>query len=222
MSPSAVASASSSTRALSPVAIFTQALAGEPCVLVADDGVRDLPLDHWAGPASLADHAVLAHCRGRTLDVGCGPGRMAAMLAAMGHEVAGIDVVPAAVALTHARGVAAWVGDIFDDVAPAGVWDTVLLADGNIGIGGDPVRLLRRVAGLLSPSGRVVADLAPYGAGLTRERLRLRCRDGESAPFRWSIVGAEVVGGLARAAGLRVVERHEYSGRWCAVMEAGR
>lgn len=208
---------------LSPITAFTRALAGEPCQVVAgEDRVRDLPLGHWSGSASPGDRAVLAHCRGRTLDVGCGPGRLAAVLAAEGHEVAGIDVVPAAVSLTRARGVPAWSGDIFDDIVPEGVWDTVLLADGNIGIGGCPARLLRRVARLLTAGGRVVVDLAPYGVGVSHERLRLRCVTGDSAPFRWSVVGADAIGELAEQAGLAVLERHEYAGRWCAVLGVGR
>jgi hypothetical protein len=35
----------------------------------------------------------------------------------------------------------------------------VLLLDGNIGIGGDPHRLLRRVRELLTPTGRLLVEL---------------------------------------------------------------
>ncbi|MCB0908316.1 MAG: SAM-dependent methyltransferase, partial [Nocardioidaceae bacterium] len=97
-----------------------------------------------------------------------------------------------------------------------------LLADGNIGIGGCPHTLLRHLAGLLGSGGRVVADLAPYGAGIRRRTLRLRAGGRTSAPFPWTFVGADAIGGVAAQAGLAVVERHDYAGRWCAVLEAAR
>ena len=46
-----------------------------------------------AATPTRADLALLAHCTGRTLDIGCGPGRLTAALAALGHVVLGIDVV---------------------------------------------------------------------------------------------------------------------------------
>lgn len=81
---------------------------------------------------------MLAHCVGTTLDIGCGPGRMSQALAARGACVLGIDVVPEAVTLTRARGASALVCDVFAPVLGEGRWDTALLADGNIGIGGGP------------------------------------------------------------------------------------
>ena len=44
--------------------------------------------------------------------------------------------------------------DVFATVPGTGRWARVLLADGNIGIGGDPDALLSRVAELLKPPGR--------------------------------------------------------------------
>lgn len=40
----------------------------------------------------------------------------------------------------------------------------MLLLRGNIGIGGDPISLLRRCRGLLRPGGIVVVDVAAPGA----------------------------------------------------------
>ena len=67
--------------------------------------------------------------------------------------------------------------DVFGPLPGEGRWDTALLADGNIGIGGDPVALLARVRELLAPEGRVVVDLAAPGRrGPTGGPCVSRCR----------------------------------------------
>jgi SAM-dependent methyltransferase len=200
--------------------VFAAALTGDGCAVVGGDGdSRTLPIGRWLGAADESDMALLAHCRGRTLDIGCGPGRMSAHLASLGLPVAGLDVVPEAVAQTRARGVPAWHGDVFGEVPHQGHWDTALLADGNIGIGGDPVRLLDRIRAVLAPAGRIVADLAADGVGLRHTSLTIRTERQHSRPFPWAEVGADAIGVVAVAAGLAVAEVHEYAGRWFAVLE---
>jgi len=103
-----------------------------------------------------------------------------------------------------------------------GTWGTALLADGNIGIGGDPARLLRRVRDLVAPGGRVVVDLAAPGSGIRHRWARIRTVHHTSRPFRWAEVAADAVEPLARAAGLARIERHDHRGRWFAVLEASR
>jgi hypothetical protein len=53
-----------------------------------------------------------------------------------------------------------------------GSWERVLLADSNIGIGGDPVRALRRVADL-APGGIVVAEIDPPSAAVGQGNVAL-------------------------------------------------
>ena len=60
--------------------------------------------------------------------------------------------------------------DVFGYLPGTGRWATVLLADGNIGIGGDPVALLRRAQNLLRPGGAVVTEISPPGSGPARAR----------------------------------------------------
>jgi hypothetical protein len=52
----------------------------------------------------------------------------------------------------RARGVPVILGDAFGPVPYEGRWQHVLLADGNIGIGGSPRALLHRVTSMLRPS----------------------------------------------------------------------
>jgi SAM-dependent methyltransferase len=187
---------------LHPVeAVFATAFRGHPCV-IAGPGVNrlDVPAHAWSGTMD-SDHRVLELCSGPTLDVGCGPGRMTQMLAERGEIALGIDVVPEAIWQTRDRGVAAILRDVFERVPAEGRWQTVLLADGNLGIGGDPVRLLRRIAQLLASDGRVVADLAPAGTGLRSGEVRLTAGGLTSEPFPWSVVGADAIGQVAVEAG---------------------
>ena len=177
-----------------------------------------LPVADWSRPVSGSDLALLAHCRGATLDVGCGPGRMTRALADSGHVVLGIDVVPEAVRMTRRRGGAALVRDVFGSVPGEGRWHTALLADGNIGIGGDPRALLLRLHGLLAPGGRVVVDLAAPGAGVRTRSVRLQTELLRSRPFPWAVVGADAIGPLAVASGFVVLGLHVHCGRWFAVL----
>ena len=131
--------------------VYTHALQGHPCTVWEGDlAPQPLPTHAWLARADAADLALLAHCQGPTLDIGCGPGRMTEALALAGHAVLGIDVVPEAVRQTRARGVPALRRSVFDPLPGEGRWETALLADGNIGIGGDPVALLERARELVA------------------------------------------------------------------------
>ncbi len=198
---------------------FGAAMRGADCVVHGfEDFPHRLPMSRWNRAADSSDAALLSFCEGPTLDIGCGPGRMSAHLAQRGVGVLGIDIVPEAVASTRARGASALHRDVFDLLPGEGAWTCALLADGNIGIGGDPVQLLRRVAALLAPGGRVVADLAPPGTALETRSVTLECGGAFSQPFDWSILGPEAIRDVAAAAGLRVGSLHEYDGRWFVVL----
>lgn len=192
------------------VAVYEDSLRTGAAVLVRSVDGTAVPLDvaRWQGPARGADGTLLARVQGPALDVGCGPGRLVAALAARGIAALGIDIAPAAVGMTREAGGRALQLSVFDDVPEAGRWGCAVLADGNIGIGGDPVRLLRRTADLLAPGGRVLVELAPPRSGARIDRVRLEDSDGRvGAWFPWAHVAADALAPLARRAGLVVIEQ---------------
>jgi hypothetical protein len=101
----------------------------------------------------------------------------------------------------------------------AGRWAHALLADGNVGIGGRPDRLLGRVRELLAPGGRVHVELDP-GAddGVTTRKVRLHVGGRHSTPFRWATVGLDAIGAVAGQAGLQLVGIDSHAGRHVAVL----
>jgi SAM-dependent methyltransferase len=191
------------------VAMYETGLSGDAAVFVRHRDGRAFRLDveRWHGPARGADDTLLDRVWGPALDVGCGPGRLVAALTARGVSALGIDIAPAAVGLTRRAGGRALQLSVFDEVPQAGSWETVVLADGNIGIGGDPHRLLCRAAELLSPQGRVLVELDPPRSGSGSELVRLEDADGNAgAWFPWATVAADTVGALAASAALQVVD----------------
>lgn len=198
--------------------VYSDALRGESCSVRGYDVDVPLPVHDWVRPVSHADRVLLGHCRGATLDVGCGPGRMGAYLAERGHVVLGVDIVREAVAQSRRRGVAALRRNVFDPLPGEGRWDTVLLADGNIGIGGAPTVLLRRTTELLARTGRVVCDLAVPGTGVRHHDARLVTALKQSGSFRWAQVGPDGIERVAADAGLRLAELGDHGGRHFAVL----
>jgi SAM-dependent methyltransferase len=164
------------------------------------------------------DGSLLARCSGPTLDIGSGPGRLTLALTRRGVPALGIDITPAAVELTRRAGAPALCVDVFTRVPGAGKWSTALLADGNIGIGGHPGRLLTRVRELVRPGGRALVELAPPDEPSGCDLVRLRGADSVDEWFLWATLSISDVGPVAERAGFGVVERWEEAGRWFAAL----
>jgi SAM-dependent methyltransferase len=169
-----------------------------------------LEIERWCAAPGTADTAVLNRCTGPVLDVGCGPGRLVTALAARGVRALGVDVSPAAVARTRQHGGSAVRRSVFDRLPGEGRWGTVLLMDGNVGIGGDPFALLTRLRTLVAPGGRLLAEAAPHDED---ERLTVRVEDDHGRhgrPFPWARLGTTVLLHTAGATGWIP------TGRWTA------
>ncbi|MFC6833954.1 class I SAM-dependent methyltransferase, partial [Streptomyces goshikiensis] len=165
-----------------------------------------LEVGRWSQRVDPTDRTVLERCAGRVLDLGCGAGRLVEALASRGHTVLGIDVSPVAVISTVCRGGPARSGTVFSPVPDEGTWDTALLMDGNIGIEGDPLRLLRRVHDLVHPGGLLIVEAAPSEVD---ERRRVRIHSGQAAistVFAWARAGSGAVVRYAALSGWSLVE----------------
>lgn len=201
--------------------VYRRGRAGLPSWISDYDGRRtELPIARWMGGAHStvddirADEASIAFCTGPTLDLGCGPGRLTEALTRAGVPALGVDTSSVAVEMTNHRGGFAVEQDIFSALPRAGQWSHVLLADGNIGIGGDPAALLTTVRRLLHESGTAIVEVEPTPDLDDRNRM-VRWETGDSVGewFTWASVGAGALYSLAVAAGLRVRRTIESNGR---------
>lgn len=191
-------------------------------------GVLRVDPGRWCRPHLPGDAGLLARCGGPTLDVGCGPGRLTAVLGRRGCPALGIDLSAVAVRLARRRGATALRRDVFGPVPGHGRWRSVLLADGNIGIGGDPAALLRRCRALLARNGRLHVEVAPPGARswageavlTTTEASRHRPPAGDTASLRWAVVAAGDLAALAATAAMRTLTTWTEAGRWFATLTA--
>jgi hypothetical protein len=126
---------------------------------------------------------------------------LVAALAGRGVPALGVDVAPAAVALTRSRGGLALRRSVFDRLPGAGRWHTAVVADGNIGIGGDVGGLLTRIRELLAPGGQA---LIVVEATDTDRRLEVDVTGPDGAvvgSFPWARIGAESLTRLGRDCG---------------------
>ncbi|MFD7919253.1 class I SAM-dependent methyltransferase [Streptomyces sp. NPDC059740] len=188
----------------------------------ADGWLLPMEVERWCAEADEADRSLLGRCEGEVLDIGCGPGRLVVALADAGHPVLGVDVTPAAVRRTIDAGGRALCRSVFEPLPGEGRWRTALLVDGNVGIGGDPLTLLRRVAEVVDVRGRLLVEVSPVDVD---ERVRVRVADSRGRlgqPFPWARVGERALLRLAARSGWVRAERWRAGGRrFVALHRAG-
>ncbi|MEG3626934.1 class I SAM-dependent methyltransferase [Streptomyces sp. C6-003] len=174
-----------------------------PLFLRRTDGwLLPLDVERWCADADPADLTVLRRCEGSVLDVGCGPGRLVAALCTRGRRALGIDVSEEAVARTVRLGGRALRRSVFERLPGEGTWDTALLMDGNVGIGGDPDALFARMALLLTSGGLLIAETVPQRD--VDERVLVHVTDAHGtvgSPFPWARLGTPALLRYADRAG---------------------
>jgi len=181
---------------------------------LSPDAVR-LEIERFLAGADDGDADVLTSATGPVIDIGCGPGRFVHAAIMAGHLTLGIDISETAVRIAQEHGLPVLCRSVFQDLPGEGTWGTALLIDGNIGIGGDPVALLRRCADLVREvDGRVLVETHPDAA---RDRIftgvLVDDLSRESLPFPWAEVGADALREYAAAADLTVTREWTVNGR---------
>ncbi|HWD78884.1 MAG TPA: DUF2064 domain-containing protein [Kribbella sp.] len=194
-----------------PGLLFDQALSGTARVVATGIDGRKVPslseLERWSAPADEVDRLALSRCEGPVLDIGCGPGRIVTALAERGIPALGVDVSPRAVSLTTSRGAAALHRPVQDPLPGEGRWGSVVLMDGNIGIGGDPVDLLRRCAELVRPDGLVLVEVDTDDSLDDTTPIVLHTPTGRrSTPLPWARIGTHALLRHARNTNLHPTE----------------
>ena len=121
----------------------------------------------------------------RVMDLGCGPGLYALRLAALGHDVAGIDFSPASIEYAREQATSRSLSCRFElaDIRSAAYgegYDLVMLLYGELNLfqREEAVALLQRSASALAPGGKLLLEV--HSDDAVRKR-------GESAP-KWSVV----------------------------------
>ncbi len=186
--------------------LYDRALDGERCwIRQHDGGLRILPVHRWLGGRGTDesfDEAVVQMCSGPTIELGCGPARLVARLIQRGIPALGVDRSAMAIRLAGRCGAPALLGDVFEPLPGMGCWQTVLLVDGNVGLGGDPRRILGRAAELLGRGGRCVAEFDAGAIGVRAGWVRLETARLVGPWFRWASVGVDSAAMLAGQVGL--------------------
>ena len=204
--------------------LYDRALTGERCWIRHQDGsVHGLPVHSWLGRLR-SDHAfdqtMIGLCDGPTIDLGCGPGRLVAHLVARGVPALGIDQSATAVALARRSGAPALRRDVFGPLPGAGRWSTVLLADGNVGLSGDPRRVLQRAAELLRTGGHCITEFDGNTEGVVVRWVRLESSRTIGPWFRWATVGLDGARKLADDVGLTISAVQPIGNRVLATLSA--
>ncbi|MDW4549614.1 methyltransferase domain-containing protein [Defluviimonas sp. D31] len=158
----------------------------------------------------------------RVLELGCGTGSTALLLAPRVGEITASDVSPAMIAVGRRKAAAEGVtnirftaADVLDEAPGEGLYDAVL-AFNLLHLLPDPERALRRVAARLKPGGLFISKticLPEPGSGWTRERLVLTLMRGAlpvmqllgKAPFVRITRIAELEA-MVTAAGFKIIE----------------
>lgn len=188
---------------------------------------RSIPLHvpRWFDEPGPHEQAVLDQAIPTALDIGCGPGRHTLALTARGVNAVGVDAASESVRTARQRGARVLHRSVFDRLPGEGRWGSALLLDGNVGIGGDPPALLRRIHHLLHPGGRLLIELEAPGVSSRTLKVRPTASEAVWLPwptgsrFPWATLGVDDLEGVATSTGFATQRVWESGERWFARMD---
>lgn len=198
---------------------MTETLVGGARLRVDDGRVLPIDVKRWLAPADEVDEALLDLVTGPVIDVGCGPGRMVRALRHRGIDALGVEVAPTAVAVARRSGARVVQRSVFEHLPGHGRWGSALLLDGSVGIGGDPIALLRRVAELLGPHGTLFVEMEEPGVPSEAVNVRIETTGGAGPWFPWAVVSIDDAEALAAATGFGVASSWSHGERWFTRMD---
>ena len=186
-------------------------------------GAAPMDVSRWHADADVADLSLLRSVTGPVLDIGCGPGRMVRAAMDLGIEALGIDVSPTAIEVATESGLSVLLGSVFGELPLEGQWQTALLVDGNIGIGGDVTTMIVRCDELLAADGEIVVETHPDAWRDRTYTGRLVDTHGrQSDPFPWAEIGVDALIARAAAIGLGSRQVWQLDGRtFCRLARKG-
>jgi SAM-dependent methyltransferase len=191
----------------------------EQPLLVSECGVEIvLDVARYCAAPSRSERRFLKRLTGPILDVGCGPGRAAAYLRQRGIPALGLDANGALVELARTNGAWCVHQSMFEPVPFEGRWQEVLLLDGNIGIGGDPAKLLERLRAIVTMGGHALLEVERFGGNL--QMIVREHHAGEvGTPFPWATVSVMSLDALIAGSGWRCEHVHEIDDRLVVELE---
>jgi SAM-dependent methyltransferase len=168
----------------------------------------------WCSEAGVLERNLLQSLRGPVLDIGCGPGRLLSAARSLGLGALGIDTSAEAVSLACGRGTRALEQSVFAPVPQSGNWRSALLLDGNIGIGGNVGRLLRRCRKLIAPLGTLLVEVDPDDdIDAAYQAVLVDSEGNRSEPFVWARTGRRGLEAKASAGGWILASTEHLQGR---------
>jgi SAM-dependent methyltransferase len=184
---------------------------------------KPMDVGRWNSDADAADLSLLRAVTGPLLDIGCGPGRMVRAAAELGMAALGVDVSAAAIEVARESGLSVLQASVFDSLPGEGAWQTVLLVDGNIGIGGDVDAMIARCTELVSPNGEIVVELSgDADRDYTYTGRIIDDLGHQSALFPWAEVGITRIRQIASERELEVRQFWGIDGRTFCRLAATR
>ena len=113
------------------------------------------------------DRSIIAHAKGRILDIGCGAGRHSLYLQEQGFDVLAIDSSPGCVAVASDRGVSNTQTLAIENLQHVHKppYDSVLLLGANLGLLGSKSkgrRILKSLTSITSPAAQIIGTTNDY------------------------------------------------------------